>query len=151
MVRVRVRDAHDGDVDSIAALTTVETGVAERLVRERRVAVAERAGGGDGTSGDGETEDDESDAIVGVVAYDVADAAVHVTRLAGETEAVAVLLDEPIGFARAEDMSVEALVPDSAAGALDAVTDAGFKAVGEGPRFAGDRTTRYRLTVDENA
>lgn len=135
-----VRDAHDGDVDAIAALANVEAGMAERLIRDRRVAVAER-------TGDGSDEPE----IVGVVAYEVADGVLHVTRLAGDTAAIASLLDEPIAFARAENMVVEALVPDSADGALDAVTAAGFEVAGEGPHFAGERTTRYRLTVDENA
>lgn len=128
-----VRDAHDGDVDAIAALLDVETGAAERLVRDRRAVVAEREGD-----------------VVGVVAYEVSGGAVHVTRLAGGTAAVAALLDEPIAFASAENIAVEALVPDGADGALDAVTNAGFEAVGDGPRFGGERTTRYRLAVDEN-
>ncbi|GGN26542.1 hypothetical protein [Halarchaeum nitratireducens] len=129
-----VRDAHDGDVGVIAELTDIETGAAERLVRDRRVVVAEREGD-----------------VVGVVAYEASSGAVHITRLAGETAAVAALLDEPIAFARAEGIDVEALVPDAAGGALDAVTNAGFEAVGDGPRFDGERTTRYRLAVDENA
>ncbi|MBP1955992.1 hypothetical protein J2752_002923 [Halarchaeum rubridurum] len=142
MSQPTVRDAHDGDVDALAALAGIETGAAERLVRDRRVAVAERA-----DDAEGEADGPE---VVGVLAYEVSGDAVHVTRLAGETPAVAALLDEPVAFARAENMVVEALVPESADGALDAVTNAGFEAVGDGPRFAGERTTRYRLAVDEN-
>jgi len=128
-----VRDATDEDVAAVERLAAVPRAAAERLVRERRVRVADD---------DGET--------VGLVAYEADRNAVHVTHLAGDAAAAAALLDEPVSFARAEGLPVEAVVPESEDGALDAVTAAGFESVGDGPRFAGERTTRYRLTVDGN-
>ncbi|WP_435099222.1 hypothetical protein [Halarchaeum sp. P4] len=131
MSDVTVREADPEDVDAIADVAGVPTRAAERLLRERAVRVAER-----------------DEAVVGVLAYDADADAVHVTRLVGDTDAAAALLEEPIAFARAENLTVEVVVPESESGALDAVTSAGFEAAGAGPRFAGERTERYRLTPD---
>ncbi|WP_188883338.1 hypothetical protein [Halarchaeum grantii] len=132
MTSVTVRDAAPSDVDAVADLVGVPSRAAERLLRERAVLLAERDG--DAT---------------GALAYDADADAVHVTRLVGDAEAVAALLEEPIAFARAETIPVEVVVPASASGALDAVANAGFEDVGDGPRFAGERTARYRLAVEE--
>jgi len=129
---VTVRDARPGDVEVVADLADTPRAVATRLLRERRVRVAEREG-----------------AVVGLLAYDATRSAVHLTRLAGDVETVAALLAEPVAFARAEDLPVEAVVPEGEAGARDAVAAAGFEDVGDGPRFEGERTRRYRLVVDD--
>jgi len=125
---VTVRDARPDDADAVSDLGDVPRGVAERLLRERRVRVA----------ADGER-------LVGFLAYDVTPAALHLTWLAGECETVAALLEEPIAFARAEAVPVEAVVPVAESGALDAVANAGFESVGDGPMFDGERTRRFRL------
>lgn len=131
MSDVTVREADPEDVDAIADVTGVPTRAAERLLRERAVRVAEH---------------DES--VVGVLAYDADGDAVHVTRLAGDADAAAALLEDPVAFARAENLPVEVVVPESESGALAAVTSAGFERTGDGPQFAGERTERYRLAPD---
>ncbi|GAA0649852.1 hypothetical protein [Salarchaeum japonicum] len=124
---MHVREAVEADTDAISSLLDAPAGVASRLLRERTVSVAVR---------------DET--VVGVVAYEADGDAVHVTRLAGERDAMARLLNEPIEFAEHEGLPVELLVEESKAGVEFAVETKGFENVGQGPRFAGEETARYR-------
>lgn len=122
-----VREAVDGDASDVAELLDAPTGAAERLLRERTVVVA------------------EDDGLVGVLAFEVDDVTVHVTRLAGDPDAVERLLDEPVAFATREGFPVELLLPESNEGVDSAVETRGFERVGSGPRFGAEATVRYRL------
>ncbi|MEE6210678.1 hypothetical protein U3A55_10980 [Salarchaeum sp. III] len=124
---MHVREAVETDINAISGLLGEPAGVAARLLRERTVSVAVR---------------DET--VVGVVAFEVAGDVVHVTRLAGERDAMEELLDEPLGFAENEGLPVELLAEESNDGVAFAVETKGFENVGRGPRFDGEATTRYR-------
>ena len=123
-----VRDAVEADAERLAALTDAPRDVMRNLVHDRTVRVAE---------GEGE--------IRGFVSFDARERTVHVTQLQGDPDAYDRLLEEPVRFARQEGMAVELLVPEDEMGLPDAATAAGFEVVGEGPRFGGERTERYRL------
>ena len=154
---MRVRDAVQDDVEALATLADLPVSAAAHLVVERTVRVAERDSGGDdgdaeseasieGKDGDGGSDRDD---VRGFVAFDARPGVVHVTQLAGDHDAVARLLEEPVGFARREGMAVEAVVPESAGAVGAAVETAGFETVGAGPRFEGERTRRYRLEGED--
>lgn len=123
-----VRDAVEADAGRLAALTDAPRDVMRNLVHDRTVRVA---------------VDDEE--IVGFVSYDAREQTVHVTQLEGDADTYQRLLAEPIGFARSEEMAVELLVPEDEPEVGDAARDADFEKVGAGPRFEGQRTTRFRL------
>jgi hypothetical protein len=122
---MQIRDATADDVAALGALADEEVDAA-RLVRDRSVRVAV-----------------EDSAVTGFVAYDTWRGAVHVTRLAGDPDAVHELLDAPCEFAVSEAVPVEAVLVegDALAGVLK---DAGFEDVGPGPAFDGEQTRRYR-------
>jgi hypothetical protein len=132
---MEVRDAVEDDADALAALADLPEPAVAQLVHDRTVRVA---GTDDGT----ESDDDD---IRGFVAFDAARDTVHVTQLAGDTDAVSRLLDEPARFAEREGMPVEVLVPESESSVVAAVEDYGFEETGTGPRFEGEATRRYRL------
>lgn len=123
---MHVRDALDDDTDALVALTDEDVD-ADRLIRDRTVRVAET--------------DDE---VVGFLAFDTWRGAVHVTRLAGDPDAVEVLLGDPCEFAARESLPVEVVLLERDDALRDAVADAGFDEVGTGPMFDGERTRRYR-------
>jgi hypothetical protein len=123
-----VRDAVEADAERLADLTDTPRDVMRNLIHDRTVRVAED---------DGE--------MVGFVSYDAREQTVHVTQMEGTTGAVDRLLEEPLRFARAEGMAVELLLPESETQSRDAAREAGFEAVGNGPHFEGEPTTRYRL------
>ncbi|MFB6084346.1 MAG: hypothetical protein ABEJ94_08895 [Halorientalis sp.] len=123
-----VRDAVEADAGRLSELTDAPTDVMRNLVHDRTVRVAER---------------DEK--IVGFVSYDAREGTVHVTQLEGEPAVYDRLLEEPVRFARGEDMAVELLVPESEEGVQSAAADAGFDRVGPGPLFEGTPTVKYRL------
>ncbi|MFB6184538.1 MAG: hypothetical protein ABEI96_08285 [Haloarculaceae archaeon] len=123
-----VRDAVEADAERLATLTDAPRDVMRNLVHDRTVRVA--------------VEDDD---IVGFVSYDAREGTVHVTQLEGDRETCRLLLEEPVGFADREDMTVELLVPEDEAVSRDAAAAAGFDEVGAGPRFAGVPTVRFRL------
>lgn len=125
---MEVRDAVEADAGRLAALTDAPRDVMRNLVHDRTVRVAER--------------DEE---IVGFVSYDAREQTVHVTQLEGETDTYERLLAEPVGFADTEGMAVELLVPEGDADVRASASDAGFERQGSGPRFDGQRTTRFRL------
>jgi hypothetical protein len=145
---VRVRDAAQDDAEALATLADLPVSAAAHLIVERTVRVAEREsddGAGDEAEGTDAENGDDDDDVRGFVAFDARPGVVHVTQLAGDRDAVARLLEEPVGFAKREEMAVEAVVPESAGGVGAAVDAFGFEAVGAGPRFEGERTRRYRL------
>jgi len=125
---MEIRDAVEDDAERLAALADGPPDVMRNLVHDRTVRVAE-----------------EGDDTVGFVSFDAERGTVHVTQLAGTSEACERLLADPIEFARREHMSVELLVPESDGQIRDAVETAGFESTGTGPRFDGEETTRYRL------
>ena len=125
---MQLRDAVEADAGRLAALTDSPRDVMRNLVHDRTVRVAE--------------QDDE---IVGFVSFDARERTVHVTQLEGDADVYQPLLDEPIGFARSEGMSVELLAVDTEPDLQSAATEAGFEEVGPGPNFEGEPTTRYRL------
>jgi hypothetical protein len=83
--------------------------------------------------------------IVGFVSFDARAQTVHVTQIEGTTDACQRLLEEPVGFARRERMSVELLVPESSDNVREAVLGSGFNQEGTGPTFEGTPTIRYRM------
>jgi hypothetical protein len=125
---MQVRDAVEADAGRLAALTDTPRDVMRNLVHDRTVRVVER-----------------EEEIVGFVSYDAREQTVHVTQLEGDTGTYERLLEEPLGFADAEGMAVELLVPEDETDVRDAALAAGFEERGQGPRFEGQQTTRFRL------
>lgn len=145
-----VRDAVEADADALADLSGSPVDVMRNLVHDRTVRVAlapdteapEARNDGD----DGEHEARHGTArIAGFVSFDARGETVHVTQIAGSESACTRLLEEPIRFARREEMSVELLVPQNEGAVRTAVEASDFERVGEGPRFDGRPTARYRL------
>ena len=126
---MELRDAVEDDSARLADLTGAPRDVMRNLVHDRTVRVAER-----------------EDSIAGFVSYDARDRTVHVTQIEGDPEVYLTLLEEPIGFARTEGMSVEMLVPEDEPAVRDVALTAGFEAVGSGPRFEGQPTTKLRIS-----
>jgi hypothetical protein len=131
---MHLRDAVERDADWMAELTGRPTDVTRNLVHDRTVQVA---------VADDADEDDDDEPVRGFVAYDARREMVHVTQIQGTAEACRRLLDAPLEFARQEGMSVELLlaVDDEL---REVVESKGFEEAGEGPRFEGTRTIRYR-------
>ncbi len=128
---MELRDAVEADAERLASLTETPQDVMRNLVHDRTVRVAE----------------DDGD-ISGFVSFDAREETVYVTQIEGPPDVYADLLDEPIRFARAEEMDIELFALDSETGLQDAVVEEGFERVGPGPRFEGEPTTRYRLELD---
>ena len=136
-----VRDAVDSDAEALAAVANAPKRAMRRLIRDRTVRVAT-----DDTGADPNVDAPAADEpILGFVGFDVRDGVVHVTRLDGTADATVRLLEEPLRFASAEGLPVEVLVVESEPSLREAVTQAGFERIGEGPRFDGYPTIRYRL------
>ncbi|ESS06460.1 MAG: hypothetical protein A07HB70_01180 [uncultured archaeon A07HB70] len=136
-----VRDAVEADADALAAIGDAPMDVMRELVHDRTVRVATRlreSGPNDDTGGD------DGEEVVGFVSYDARERTVHVTQLAGTTEACQRLLAAPTRFAASEEMDVEFLAESDHDSAREAATAVGFAEVGPGPTFAGRRTVRYR-------
>ena len=125
---MELRDAVEADAERLADLTDSPRDVMRNLVHDRTVRVAE-----------------QGEEIVGFVSYDARTRTVHVTQIEGEPDAFPTLLEEPLGFARAEGMAVEMLVPDGEPEVEDAAIAAGFEETGSGPRFEGQPTTKLRV------
>lgn len=140
---MRVRDAVEDDGEALGDLADAPAEVMRNVVHDRTVCVAVR----ESTGGDDEETDsnDADDEVEGFVGFDADREAVRVTYLRGSTDARERLLEEPLRFARKESMPVEVLVPDDRDGDKIVVEDAGFERVGNGPRFEGKQTLRYRL------
>lgn len=137
-----VRDAVEADAEAMAAVADTPTAVMRNLVHDRSVRVAvEPAPDPDPNAIAGER--DES--LLGFVSFDAGEDVVHVTQLDGTPGACTRLLEEPLGFARREGMAAELLVPADSDDVRDAVEAVGFERDGDGPRFDGEPTVRYRL------
>lgn len=127
-----VRDAVEADAERMAELTGSPTDVMRNLVHDRTVRVAER-------------DVDDARETLGFVSFDAQRETVHVTQIEGSADACERLLDEPLRFAREENMSVELLVAEGDTDLRRVADHAGFTDHGAGPRFGGTRTVRYRL------
>lgn len=127
-----VRDAVEADAERMAELTGSPTDVMRNLVHDRTVRVAER-------------DMDDARETLGFVSFDAQRETVHVTQIEGSADACERLLDEPLRFAREENMSVELLVAEGDTDLRSVADHAGFTDHGAGPRFGGTRTVRYRL------
>lgn len=140
---MQIRDAIEDDAEGMAAISDAPADVMRNLVHDRTVRIAEPddADPADATEGGGSVTVD----LDGFVSFDVREDTVHITQLDGTTEACARLLEEPIRFARGEAMSVQLLVPEPADSVADAADEVGFDKVGQGPRFQGAPTVKYRL------
>jgi hypothetical protein len=123
-----VRDAVEADAERLAELTDAPADVMRNLVHDRTVRVAV-----------------EDESVVGFVSYDARERTVHVTQLEGDEAACERLLEEPLRFAEGEGMNVELLVPEVEEEVQSVAERSGFDHVGNGPRFEGTRTVRYRL------
>ena len=152
---MRIRDAVEADAGRMAAITDTPAEVMRNLVHDRTVRVAEAESGDVDPNVDVESEREDGTGkrhhvdreLLGFVSFDARDGRVHVTQIDGNEAALERLLAEPVRFARQEDMEVELLVPDATAeaGVREAADAVGFQEVGNGPRFEGETTTRYRL------
>jgi len=125
---MEIRDAVEADAERLADLADSPPDVMRNLVHDRTVRVAV-----------------EGETVVGFVSYDAKQETVHITQLAGSEASCERVLAEPIGFAERERMSVELLVPDNQPEVAAAVEASGFTHSGQGPRFDGEQTVRYRL------
>ncbi|WP_132059197.1 hypothetical protein [Halorussus amylolyticus] len=128
---MRVRDAVEEDGEALGTLADAPAEVMRNVVHDRTVRIAEDGG-------------DDAE-IVGFVGFDATPGTVRVTYLRGSPSACERLLDEPVRFARKEEMAVEALVPERETETRTVVEGAGFERTGDGPRFDGSRTLKYRL------
>ncbi len=126
-------DVRDGraEIDAVAEFFGLSPGAAERLCADRRVEVAV-----------------EDDVVRGVAAYEVQNGVVHVTRLAGETEAKLRLLESPMRFAESDAIPIETVVPEGEGETESVLRAAGFERAGAGPRFEGKPTVKYRYTPE---
>ena len=125
---MEVRDAVEDDADELARLVDGPRDVLRNVIHDRTVRVAED---------DGE--------VVAFVSFDARPGTVYVTQIGGEAEALKRLLQEPIRFARGEDMSVELLLEEDDE-VVSVVVEEGFDRVGRGPRFDDVMTVRFRLS-----
>jgi len=153
---MQVRDAVEADAAELSRLAGVPTDVMRGVVHDRTVRVLDESDDHDGDDThaedadrrepDGANDDPEQPTLAGFVSFDARSETVDVTQLAGESpEVCSRLLEEPQRFADCEAMAVEFVVEDSHDAAQQAAADAGFAAVGPGPRFEGEQTTRFRL------
>ncbi|USZ66768.1 hypothetical protein NGM10_08460 [Halorussus salilacus] len=155
---MRVRDAVEDDGEALGDLADAPAEVMRNVVHDRTVRVAERepddgpgdeteaeADAGTGTGADGEGIGADRPEVVGFVGFDAMPGTVRVTYLRGSRAARERLLEEPVRFARKEGMAVEVLVPESETETTRVVEEAGFEPTGDGPRFDGGRTLKYRL------
>lgn len=126
-VDMELRDAVEADAGRLASLTDTPRDVMRNLVHDRTVRIAERDGD-----------------IVGFVSYDARDQTIHVTQLEGEDSVYERLLEEPLRFARSEEMAVELLILDEETDVQDVATEMGFDRIGNGPSFEGKPTVRFR-------
>jgi hypothetical protein len=124
---MELRDAVEADAGRLASLTDTPRDLMRNLVPARSTRIA---------APDADT--------AGFVSDDARDRTIHVTQLEGEEGVYERLLEEPIGFARREDMAVELLVLDDETEIQSVADRMGFDRIGAGPRFDGEPTVRYR-------
>jgi len=168
---MRVRDAVEADAAALADLRDRPTDAIVEMIHQRTVVVGEHNDEPEGSdarndrlrrsgervdrstestnrTGTGVSGDQSQTEVAGFVAFDATDEQVHVTSFAGTPAIVEQLLEVPKRFARRESMDVEVVVVDSEPERVRPVEAAGFVAVGAGPRFDGQTTTRFRLDAD---
>ena len=145
---VAVRDAVEDDAETLGAIAGFPADAVRNVIHDRTVRLAVDRLGDPAPNADTPTDDD-AESVLGFVAFDVRDGTVHVTQLAGAPDVAEQLLAEPVRFAVREGFDVAFVVPDSDADAAAAAEAAGFTAIGSGPRFDGDSTTRYRFDPTE--
>jgi hypothetical protein len=161
--KMEVRDAVENDAPRLAELTGAPESVMRELVHDRttKVATSREDAGNDGKREDGRRNagdtgdvgnienagnvEENGGETIGVVSFDARRDSVHLTQLAGSERAVSRLLDEPIRFARHEDMAVEVLIEEGRPDLQEAVGEAGFERTGGGPEFEGRETISFRL------
>ncbi len=125
---MELRDAVEADAGRLAALTDAPRDVMRNLVHDRTVRIAERDGD-----------------IIGFISYDARNQTVHVTQIQGETAVYEQLLEEPLRFARTEEMVVELLVLRDESDVQAVAEEMGFEQASSGPRFEGEPTLTYRI------
>ncbi len=142
---MNVRDALEADADALASIADSPTDVMRNLVHDRTVRVAED-GPRDPNEDVGGSQYDGSDPedLLGFISFDARENTVHVTQLDGTPDACTRLLAEPVRFADRESMSVEVLVTPGAEQVKQAAEELGFTRRGNGPRFEGAQTVRFR-------
>lgn len=143
---MEVRAAVEEDAETVGAIADAPVDAMRNLIHDRSVRVAvERSASDPNEDAGGAGAPEGEETLVGFVSFDARPDAVHVTQLAGTADACERLLGEPIEFARGEGMAVELLVPDADETVQAAAERVGFDRDGSGPRFEGQRTTRFRL------
>ena len=126
---MEVRDAVEEDAEALAGLADAPTDVLRNVVHDRTVRVA---------------VSDDAGTIVAFVSFDASPGTVHVTQLQGTATACERLIEEPVRFAAREGMAVEILVAADDHDLRSVAQGAGFVQEGDGPRFDGTGTVRYR-------
>ena len=129
---MEVRDAVEGDAETLAELVDGPRDVLRNVIHDRTVRIA--------------IEDDEA---VAFVSFDARPGTVYVTQIGGDPAACERLLEEPIRFAKREGMVVELLVTESEDSIRGAVVRSGFEEIGPGPGFGGEPTVKYRHEPSE--
>ena len=126
---MEVRDAVEDDAEALARLADGPRDVLRNVIHDRTVRVAE-----------------DDDRVVAFVSFDAKPGTVYVTQIGGDPDALDRLLEEPIRFARREEMRVELLVEEDDDAVLDVITATGFDRIGRGPRFDDVATVRFRYS-----
>ncbi|SNR58346.1 hypothetical protein [Halorubrum vacuolatum] len=103
---------------------------------------------GERSDADASNSDARSDEIVGFVTFDVRTGVVHVTDFNGTQKAMKRLLKSPQRFAQNEGMDVETVIQNDEHNRIDVIEFLGFDSIGDGPRFQGRPTTRFRLELN---
>ena len=140
---MKVRDAVEGDAPALAALTDAPPTVLRNVIHDRSVRLLVE----DDDEGTW-AEEGEPGEVHGFVSFDVRDGVVHLTQFGGDREACEQLLAEPLRFARAEGLPVEALIGEGDDALEAALDSAGFDRMGHGPSFDGQPTHRYRFDLE---
>lgn len=128
---MEVRDAVEADASRMAELAETPADVMRNLVHDRTVRIAV----------DGEE-------LQGLVSFDAKRDTVHITQFEGTEGACKRLLEEPLRFARTENMGVELLLAEDDETLRAVAESAAFDYEGPGPRFDGTPTVRYRFDPD---
>lgn len=143
---MHVRDAREADADALATMADSPTDVMRNLVHDRTVRVAEaRTKESTVDASNGRYKGPNPESLLGFVSFDARENTVHVTQIDGTADACERLLVEPVRFARRESMAVEVLVSIGRETVTDALESLDFGREGDGPRFDGTRTVRFRL------
>lgn len=128
---MEIRDAVEADAAAVAELVDVPRDVLHDVIHDRTVRIAENRGD-----------------IVGCVSFDARPGTVYVTQIGGSGAVYKRLLEEPLRFARRENMAVELIAPNDDTPLHEAAAAVGFTEIEEGPRFNGVATTKFRFHPD---